>query len=235
MERTTNPSVEVPSDAIAAAITATSSGHCQLPALELRQPEPVSVQKLPLLLLFLCFCFLCSGTRNELEQRDQKISIIRITNTVPSPISVFSAAFFIVVAKEYFTSTESDVGVQIFVEYINEFSFSFSKATGTVAVYSSLEYSISTDPVSFISPSSFFCTIPCCHGIFCKCITGLHVCFNLIICQRNNRLVSPVSSCFWCGLLVGSSISPSARTSDAPENVNRCSTVQLLSRRRKLF
>lgn len=112
MERTTNPSVEVPSDAaIAAAITAISS-ELSASCTGAAATRPVSVQKLLLLLLFLAFASCAPEPGMNWNREIRKISMIRITNTVPSPIIVFSAAFFMVVAKEYFTSTDSEVGVR---------------------------------------------------------------------------------------------------------------------------
>ncbi|EDM88282.1 hypothetical protein RUMOBE_01188 [Blautia obeum ATCC 29174] len=73
MERTTNPSVEVPSDAaIAAAITAISSELSASCTGAAATGAGVGAKAASSAAFFFCFCFLCSGTRNELEQRDQE-------------------------------------------------------------------------------------------------------------------------------------------------------------------
>ena len=113
MERTTNPSVEVPSDAaIAAAITAISSELSASCTGSAATVAGVGAAAASSAAFFFAFAYCAPDPGINWNREIRKISIIRITNTVPSPITVFSAAFFIVVAKEYLTSTESDVGVR---------------------------------------------------------------------------------------------------------------------------
>ena len=107
--------VEVPSDAaIAAAITAISSELSASCTGAAATGAGVGAEAASSAAFFLAFSCCAPEPGMNWNREIRKISMIRITNTVPSPIIVFSAAFFMVVAKEYFTSTDSEVGVRFF-------------------------------------------------------------------------------------------------------------------------
>ena len=95
---------------------------------------------------------------------------------------------------------------------------SFSNSTGTVAVYSSLEYSISADPAFFRSPSS---SLALSHAVMAFSVKASPDSIYAAISSSVSGMIVLVnpSAVVSIVVFVCSSISPSARTSDAPENV----------------
>src|SRR5699024_8154527 len=108
MERTTKPLGEVPSDAaIAAVITATSSLSSYAGAAGAAAGTGTGAGAAS----FSSFFFAAADPGMYLNREIMKISSASTTNTVPSPITVFSAAFLSVVASEYFILTLVDSGI----------------------------------------------------------------------------------------------------------------------------
>src|SRR5699024_3622231 len=112
MERTTKPLGEVPYDAaIAAVITATSSLSSYAGAAGAAAGTGAAAGAGTGAASFSSFFFAAADPGMYLNREIRKISSASTTNTVPSPITVFSAAFLSVVASEYFILTLVDSGI----------------------------------------------------------------------------------------------------------------------------
>ena len=116
MERTTKPSVVVPSAAaIAAAITATSSpssarfssAACTAGAAAAASASFTSLAALA------SAAFFASGFGMNLNREIRRLNKISITNTVPIPIRVLSPALWRVFPMPYCTSTDRETGVPV--------------------------------------------------------------------------------------------------------------------------